>query len=86
MGLCGFLLPCYLQHVALYRQFSLQILNDSFTSGAEFIFTIMVIYYLVEEIMEIKANKLEYFMSFWNCLDIFVILVIFLVFNFVAFI
>ena len=35
----------------------------------------MVSYYLVEELMEIRTNKLQYFMSFWNCLDIFVILV-----------
>lgn len=38
-------------------------------------FTAMLLYYIVEEAMEIKANKLAYFLSFWNCLDIFVILV-----------
>ena len=44
--------------------------------GAEFVFAIMVMYYFVEEMMEIKENKLSYFVSFWNNLDIFVILVI----------
>ena len=44
--------------------------------GAEFVFAIMVMYYFVEEMMEIKENKLSYFISFWNNLDIFVILVI----------
>ena len=49
--------------------------SDYALMGAEFIFAFMVIYYLVEEVMEIKSNKLSYFTSFWNCLDIFVILV-----------
>lgn len=44
--------------------------------GAEFVFAIMVMYYFVEEMMEIKENRLSYFVSFWNNLDIFVILVI----------
>ena len=44
--------------------------------GAEFVFAIMVMYYFVEAMMEIKKNKLSYFVSFWNNLDIFVILVI----------
>ncbi len=41
--------------------------------GAEFVFALLVIYYLIEEVMEIKRHKLEYFMSFWNWLDIGVI-------------
>jgi hypothetical protein len=43
--------------------------------GAEFIFAAMILYYLVEEAMEIKNNKFSYFLSFWNCLDVFVIFV-----------
>ena len=49
--------------------------SDYALMGAEFILAAMLLYYLVEEGMEIKANKLEYFVSFWNCLDICVILV-----------
>ena len=49
--------------------------SDYALMGAEFIFASMVLYYFVEEVMEIKNNKLAYFTSFWNCLDVFVILV-----------
>ena len=49
--------------------------SDYALMGAEFVLAAMLLYYLVEEGMEIKANKLEYFVSFWNCLDICVILV-----------
>ena len=49
--------------------------SDYALMGAEFIFAFMVLYYFVEEVMEIKNNKLAYFTSFWNCLDVFVILV-----------
>ena len=41
--------------------------------GCEIVFAIFVLYYLVEEMIEIKKIKLEYFKSFWNCLDLFVI-------------
>ena len=44
--------------------------------GAEFLFAAMLIYYFVEEAMEIRVGKFDYFTSFWNCLDVFVILVI----------
>ena len=43
--------------------------------GAEFLFAAMLIYYFVEEAMEIRVGKFEYLTSFWNCLDVFVILV-----------
>ena len=43
--------------------------------GAEFAFAIFIIYYLIEEILEIRNMKLEYFQTFWNCMDLFVILV-----------
>ena len=49
--------------------------SDYALMGAEFVFAFMVLYYFVEEVMEIKNNKLAYFTSFWNCLDVFVILV-----------
>ena len=43
--------------------------------GAEFVFAAFVFYYLIEEIIEIKALRLEYFTAFWNCLDLFMIVV-----------
>lgn len=43
--------------------------------GAEFVFAAFVLYYLVEEFIEIKALRLEYFTAFWNCLDLFMIVV-----------
>ena len=32
-------------------------------------------YYLIEEALEIRKMKLEYFQSFWNCMDLFVLVV-----------
>lgn len=46
-------------------------------SAVEFVFALMIIYYAIEELLEIVAKKLEYFQSFWNCLDLFVISVSF---------
>jgi hypothetical protein len=43
--------------------------------GAEIIFALFVIYYFIEEIIEMKVLRLEYFYSFWNWIDMFVILV-----------
>ena len=36
---------------------------------------VLVIYFLIEEAIEIKSMGFEYFKSFWNCLDICVICV-----------
>ena len=49
--------------------------SDYALMGAEFILAGMLLYYLIEEAMEIRNNRLAYFISFWNCLDICVILV-----------
>ncbi len=35
---------------------------------------LFLIYYTIEEIIEIKKHKLQYFKSFWNVLDIVVLL------------
>ena len=43
--------------------------------GMETIFVCFVIYYIIEEIMEIKKVKLEYFQSAWNVMDCVVILI-----------
>ena len=49
--------------------------NDFIVFGFEAIFTCFVIYYMVEEVMEIKKVKLEYFQSAWNVMDCVVILI-----------
>ena len=41
--------------------------------GCEMVLFILVIYFLVEEAIEVKSMRLEYFKSFWNCLDLCVI-------------
>lgn len=41
--------------------------------ACEGIFILFIIYYTIEEILEIKKHKLKYFKSFWNILDIIVI-------------
>ena len=43
--------------------------------GAEFVFAVFVLYYLIEEILEMKSVRLKYIFSFWNWLDMFVIVV-----------
>ena len=42
----------------------------------EFVFGAFLIYYVVEELLEVKSRKLGYFSSFHNCLDVCVIVVI----------
>ncbi|XP_073252460.1 polycystin-2-like protein 1 [Porites lutea] len=46
---------------------------DHFVMACEGIFIVFIIYYTIEEILEIKKHKLKYFKSFWNVLDIIVI-------------
>ena len=47
-----------------------------FFTGLEFVFGAFLIYYVVEELLEVKSRKLGYFSSFHNCLDVCVIVVI----------
>uniref|UniRef100_A0A1I8IF70 EF-hand domain-containing protein n=1 Tax=Macrostomum lignano TaxID=282301 RepID=A0A1I8IF70_9PLAT len=49
--------------------------KDYFVLVCEGIFMLFICYYIVEEVIEIKRNKLDYFKTFWNWLDIIVILV-----------
>ena len=51
--------------------------------ACEGIFVLFLLYYTVEEIIEIKKHKLSYFKDFWNILDLIVILmgIICVVFN-----
>ncbi|XP_023235605.1 polycystin-2-like [Centruroides sculpturatus] len=47
---------------------------DYFILGCEVLFCFFIIYYIVEELLEIKKNKLSYFKEVWNILDVVVIL------------
>ena len=42
--------------------------------GCEGIFVLFMIYYTIEECIEIKKHKLKYLKSFWNILDLLVII------------
>lgn len=46
---------------------------DHFVMACEGIFMLFIVYYTIEEFLEIKRNRLKYFKSFWNILDILVI-------------
>lgn len=46
---------------------------DHFVMACEGLFFLFLIYYTIEEIIEIKKHKLQYFKSFWNVLDIVVL-------------
>ncbi|XP_027709222.1 polycystin-2 [Vombatus ursinus] len=46
---------------------------DFFLATCEITFCFFILYYIVEEILEIRIHKLHYFRSFWNCLDIMII-------------
>ena len=48
---------------------------DYFVLACEGIFVLFILYYTVEEILEIKVHRLKYFKSVWNCLDVLIILV-----------
>lgn len=56
---------------------------DFFVMACEGIFVLFLLYYSIEEIIEIHKHKLEYFKDFWNIFDIIVILmgIICIVFN-----
>nr|CAH8862020.1 unnamed protein product [Trichobilharzia regenti] len=48
---------------------------DYFVLSCECTFMMFVVYYIIEEIMEIKRHKWSYFASVWNCLDIVIIII-----------
>lgn len=49
--------------------------GDYMILGCEFIFLLYIFYYVIEEFLEIKANRATYFKSIWNILDILVIII-----------
>ncbi|KAM4590858.1 polycystin-2-like protein 1 isoform 2-T2 [Odontesthes bonariensis] len=56
---------------------------DYFILGCELVFCVFILYYIVEEILELRIHKLSYFNSIWNILDIVVILlaIVAIIFN-----
>ncbi|KAF2355422.1 Polycystin cation channel PKD1/PKD2, partial [Trinorchestia longiramus] len=47
---------------------------DYFIMACEFIFCFFIAYYIIEEVIEIKALKCSYLKSIWNILDVVVII------------
>ncbi|XP_062422535.1 polycystin-2-like protein 1 isoform X1 [Pungitius pungitius] len=56
---------------------------DYFVLGCEVVFCIFILYYVVEEILELRIHRCSYFNSIWNILDIVVIMlaIVAIVFN-----
>ncbi|XP_029377218.1 polycystic kidney disease 2-like 1 protein isoform X2 [Echeneis naucrates] len=56
---------------------------DFFILGCEMVFCLFILYYVVEEILEVRIHKLSYFKSIWNILDIVVIMlaIVAIIFN-----
>ncbi|KAK9541858.1 hypothetical protein VZT92_001876 [Zoarces viviparus] len=56
---------------------------DYFILGCETVFCLFILYYVVEEILELRIHKFSYFKSIWNILDIVVIMlaIVAIVFN-----
>lgn len=46
---------------------------DYFLLACEILYMLFIIYYMIEETLEIKRLKCSYFKSVWNCLDVLVI-------------
>uniref|UniRef100_A0A7N8YEG1 Polycystin-2 n=1 Tax=Mastacembelus armatus TaxID=205130 RepID=A0A7N8YEG1_9TELE len=47
---------------------------DYFVGVCEVAFCIFILYYVVEEVLEIRIHRLHYFKSLWNCLDVLIVL------------
>ncbi|XP_052007469.1 polycystic kidney disease 2-like 1 protein [Xyrauchen texanus] len=58
---------------------------DDFIIGCEIVFCVFIFYYIVEEILEFRINKLSHFSSLWNILDLVVILLAIVAIAFSAF-
>lgn len=56
---------------------------DFFVMACEGLFVLFLLYYSIEEMIEIYKHKMEYFKDFWNVFDIIVILmgIVCIVFN-----
>jgi hypothetical protein len=47
--------------------------GDYFLMACEIIFAIFILYYIIEESLEIMMHKFRYFFNIWNILDLLVI-------------
>ncbi|XP_036373120.1 polycystin-2 [Megalops cyprinoides] len=47
---------------------------DYFLAACEVTFCLFVLYYVVEEALEIRIHRLHYFRSLWNCLDVLIVM------------
>uniref|UniRef100_A0A3Q1IC67 EF-hand domain-containing protein n=1 Tax=Anabas testudineus TaxID=64144 RepID=A0A3Q1IC67_ANATE len=56
---------------------------DFFVLGCEMFFCLFILYYIVEEILELRIHKFTYFKSIWNILDIVIIMlaIVAIIFN-----
>ena len=59
----------------IFRQFFFHFnsTGDYALMAAEFMFCLFILYYIVEESLEIKIHGIAYFFTFWNILDLGVI-------------
>lgn len=48
---------------------------DYFVGLCEVAFSLFILYYVVEEVLEIRIHRLHYFKSLWNCLDVLIVAV-----------
>ena len=48
---------------------------DYFVGVCEVAFCLFILYYVVEEVLEIHIHRLHYFKSLWNCLDVLIVVV-----------
>ncbi|XP_035516341.1 polycystin-2 isoform X1 [Morone saxatilis] len=46
---------------------------DYFVGLCEVAFCLFILYYVVEEALEIRIHRLHYFKSLWNCLDVLIV-------------
>ncbi|XP_063332201.1 polycystin-2 isoform X2 [Pelmatolapia mariae] len=46
---------------------------DYFVGMCEVAFCLFILYYVVEEVLEIRIHRLHYFKSLWNCLDVLIV-------------
>ncbi|KAM8842582.1 polycystin-2 [Synchiropus picturatus] len=46
---------------------------DYFVGFCEVLFCLFILYYVVEEVLEIRIHRLHYFKSVWNCLDVIIV-------------
>ncbi|KAI7805279.1 polycystic kidney disease 2-like 1 protein [Triplophysa rosa] len=47
---------------------------DYFVMGCELVFCVFIFYYIMEEILEVRVNKVSHFKNIWNIVDLVVIL------------